>query len=152
MKAPAKYSLLHVVFIPPVAMLLDLVVWFGDGPFWGLVSLFLLAVPFFFLTLAIPASIHGLLYWWVAKEKKINRILSFIVTVSISSLLYFVWFFVNGDRVKKEIDQSMIVMALSAIIVFVIFEITIRETEPERQNNKGSSPIFASSIGKNLYC
>ncbi|MDQ8209723.1 hypothetical protein QEH52_19550 [Coraliomargarita sp. SDUM461003] len=121
MKAPVKSSLVHLASVPPMALALDLLLWENSGSLGGMLTIFTLGLPFFYIILALPAFIHGLIFWKLKIEKQKKGILPFILCVTASTLGYFIWFMIWGGRIKKDIDQAVIVMALVSALTYFFF-------------------------------
>lgn len=126
MKVPVKSSLIHLASVPPMALAVDLLLWENSGPLGGMLTIFALGLPFFYIILALPAFIHGLIFWKLKIEKQKKGILPFILCVTTSTFGYFIWFMIWGGRIKKDIDQAVIVMALVSVVIYFIFSIHLR--------------------------
>jgi hypothetical protein len=127
MKAPVKSSLFHLAIVPPMALALDLLLWKPLGHPVGVLAIFAVGLPLFYIILALPALVHGLIFWKSKIENKKKGILPFSFCIITSTLGYFTWFMLWGGRIKKDIDQAVIVMALVSALTYIIFSKRLRQ-------------------------
>jgi hypothetical protein len=120
MNAPVKSSLFHLVSVPPTALALALLLWESPGTLGGMLGIFALGLPFSYIILALPAIIHGLIFWKLKIEKQRKGTLPMILCVTAPTLGYFIWFILWGGKIKKDIDQAVIVMALASVMIYLI--------------------------------
>ena len=120
MNAPVKSSLFHLASVPPLALAVDLLLWENSGALGGMLGIFALGLPFFYIILALPAFVHGLIFWNLKMEKQKKGILPMVFCVTTSTLGYFIWFMIWGGRIKRDIDQAVIVMGLVSVAIYLV--------------------------------
>ncbi|MBD5782201.1 hypothetical protein IEN85_22070 [Pelagicoccus sp. NFK12] len=123
----SKSLAFHALLIPLAAVITDLGLMFIDRFDFRAIPVAVIATPFFYIILTVPALLHGGVYWsfnWIRVK---NPIVALFFTVSVATAIYYVWLNSWGGRLRDELAEATKVMAFSSLVVSSIATFKIKE-------------------------
>jgi len=134
MKEPYRVVLWHVLLFPITVLIVDMIMQYGADP--NALGVFLLAIPFLYIGLCIPAAITGLAYWHTRMRKRKNKISAFIVVGLTAEVSCLVWFLAASNFDKEEILDAVIAVGLAISILYWLTTLTLKpNTDPDAVGN-----------------
>jgi hypothetical protein len=134
MKEPYRVVLWHVLLFPITVLIVDMIMQYGADP--NALGVFLLAIPFLYIGLCIPAAITGLAYWHTRMRKRKNKISAFIVVGLTAEVSCLVWFLAASNFDKEEILDAVIAVGLAISILYWLTTLTLKpDTDPDAVGN-----------------
>jgi hypothetical protein len=134
MKEPYRVVLWHVLLFPITVLIVDMIMQYGADP--NALGVFLLAIPFLYIGLCIPAAFTGLAYWHTRMRKRKNRISSFIVVGLTAEVSCLVWFLTASNFDKEGILDAVIAVGCAISILYWLTTLTLQpDTDPDAVGN-----------------
>jgi hypothetical protein len=123
MKDPYRAIVWHVLLLPITILIADIIIQFGADP--NALGVFILAIPFLYIGLCLPAAITGLAYWYTRMRKRMNRIKAFIIVGIVAEVSCVAWVLGFSNLGKEEIFDAVLAVGIAISILYWITAFTL---------------------------
>jgi len=134
MKESHRAILWHVLLFPITVLIVDMILQYGADP--DALGVFLLAIPFLYIGLCLPAAITGFAYWHTRMKKRKSKITAFIVVGLTAEISCLIWFLSASNFDRGEIFDAVIAVGVSISILYWLTTLTLKPaTDPDAVGN-----------------
>ncbi|PXA02879.1 hypothetical protein DDZ13_14920 [Coraliomargarita sinensis] len=134
MKDPYRAILWHVFLFPITVLIVDMIIQFGIDP--HALGVFILAIPFLYIGLCLPAAITGLAYWHTRMRKRKNKMIAFIIVGLTAEISCLIWFLTVSSFKKDDIFDALLAVGIAISILYWITTLTLHpKTDPDAVSN-----------------
>lgn len=99
-------------------------------------GVFLLAIPFLYIGLCLPAAITGFVYWHTRMKKRKNKISAFIVVGLTAEISCLAWFLIASNFDGEEILDAVVAVGIAISILYWFTTLTLTpDTDPDAVGN-----------------